>query len=106
MRRPYQIIRALHRPLHLPPLWLPQPHFSCFLWVHAFLISANKLAHINQRLKKSQPLRMTMLIASSESEDEAGGSFGAVLIGVEIARAHGVSGQANRPALFKRQVNA
>jgi hypothetical protein len=50
--------------------------------------------------------RMTMLVASSEAEDEACVGHRAVLIGVEIARAHGVCAKANRPALFEGQVNA
>jgi hypothetical protein len=55
---------------------------------------------------KGAGLKMTMLIASSEAEDEARVGYRAVLMGVEVAAAHGVCAQTKRPALFEGQINA
>src|SRR5579863_7296665 len=59
------------------------------------------------RLRCRRPLQRQKLSSTTlKTEDQAGRGLGAVLIGVEIAGAHGVSLQAKRPTLFKGQVNA
>jgi hypothetical protein len=47
-----------------------------------------------------------MLVVSSETEDEACVGYRAVLIGIEVAAAHGVRAKTKRPSLFEGQVNA